>query len=72
MHPQVDWNTMECDLALLRFHKPLWQFQLNISPICLPEDDKHYIGNMAFVTGWGRLNESENFIKICLKIFYLN
>ncbi|XP_065215893.1 serine proteinase stubble-like isoform X2 [Planococcus citri] len=55
-HPQFDPRTFEYDLALLRFYEPV-QFQPNIVPICVPEDDTNFVGSSAFVTGWGRLYE---------------
>ncbi|CAB3380587.1 Hypothetical predicted protein [Cloeon dipterum] len=55
-HPQFDSRTFEYDLALLRFYEPV-TFQPNVIPICIPTDDKTYIGETAFVTGWGRLYE---------------
>lgn len=57
-HPQFDPRTFEYDLALLRFYEPV-AFQPNIIPICVPEDDRNFVGDTAFVTGWGRLYESE-------------
>ena len=55
-HPNFDPRTFEYDLALLRFYEPV-QFQPNIIPICLPEDDRNFLGSSGFVTGWGRLYE---------------
>ncbi|XP_059475160.1 serine proteinase stubble-like isoform X2 [Neocloeon triangulifer] len=55
-HPQFDSRTFEYDLALLRFYEPV-NFQPNVVPICIPEDDKNYVGETAYVTGWGRLYE---------------
>ncbi|XP_047481203.1 mucin-19-like isoform X2 [Penaeus chinensis] len=55
-HPQFDSRTFEYDLALLRFYEPV-NFQPNIIPICVPEDDYDFIGDTGFVTGWGRLYE---------------
>ncbi|KAH0948456.1 hypothetical protein HN011_009680 [Eciton burchellii] len=54
-HPQFDARTFEYDLALLRFYEPLLPFQPNVLPICLPDDDETYVGQTAYVTGWGRL-----------------
>ncbi|XP_043480699.1 mucin-2 [Leptopilina heterotoma] len=56
-HPQFDSRTFEYDLALLRFYEPIKQFQPNILPICIPDDDESYEGHIAYVTGWGRLYE---------------
>lgn len=55
-HPQFDARTFEYDLALLRFYEPV-NYQPNIIPICIPEDDYDFIGDTGFVTGWGRLYE---------------
>ncbi len=37
-HPKFDPKTFEYDLALLRFYEPV-QYQPNVVPICIPEDD---------------------------------
>ncbi|KAL9915253.1 uncharacterized protein ACN2A1_001970 isoform 2-T2 [Glossina fuscipes fuscipes] len=55
-HPQFDSRTFEYDLALLRFYEPVI-FQPNIIPVCVPDSDENFIGQTAFVTGWGRLYE---------------
>ncbi|XP_055916137.1 serine proteinase stubble [Eupeodes corollae] len=55
-HPQFDPRTFEYDLALLRFYEPV-VFQPNIIPVCVPGSDEDFIGQTAFVTGWGRLYE---------------
>lgn len=55
-HPNFDARTFEYDLALLRFYDPV-HFQPNIIPICLPQGNPTFVGESAFVTGWGRLYE---------------
>ncbi|GLH00890.1 Putative trypsin-like serine protease [Gryllus bimaculatus] len=55
-HPQFDARTFEFDLALLRFNRPV-AFRPNIVPVCVPEDDRSFVGETAHVTGWGRLYE---------------
>lgn len=60
-HPQFDPRTYEYDLALLRFYEPLVPFQPNVVPICLPFDDDSFVGQTAYVTGWGRLYEGTSF-----------
>jgi len=55
-HPKFDPKTFEYDLALLRFYEPV-EFQPNVVPICIPEDDRTLVGETAWVTGWGRLYE---------------
>ena len=56
-HPNFDPRTFEFDLALMRFYEPVLPFQPNVLPICVPDDDEDYVGQTAFVTGWGRLYE---------------
>lgn len=55
-HPQFDSRTFEYDLALLRFYEPV-DFKPNVVPICIPDNDKNFVGEDAYVTGWGRLYE---------------
>jgi hypothetical protein len=57
-HTKFDPLTFEYDLALLRFHEPV-SFQPNIIPVCLPPAEKKFVGNVAWVTGWGRLYEGQ-------------
>ncbi|KAG8232590.1 hypothetical protein J437_LFUL013129 [Ladona fulva] len=56
-HPQFDPRTFEYDLALLRFYEPVTPFSANVLPVCVPNDDRSFIGSTAYVTGWGRLYE---------------
>ncbi|GIY83873.1 serine proteinase stubble [Caerostris darwini] len=58
IHPEFDPITYENDLALLRFQEPV-EFQENIIPICLPHNLGDITGELAVVTGWGRLREGE-------------
>ena len=55
-HPKFDPKTFEYDLALLRSYDKV-DFQPNIIPICVPEEDRELVGETAWVTGWGRLYE---------------
>lgn len=59
-HPYFDQRTFEYDLTLLRLSQPMLPFQPNILPVCVPDDDDTYVGDTAFVTGWGRLYECKN------------
>ena len=54
-HPDFEHVTYENDLALLRLSEPVLPFKPNIIPICIPNDDDNYDGQMAYVTGWGAL-----------------
>ena len=47
-----DSDVFDYDIGLLRLNKPI-KFQDNIIPICLPEDDNDFVGETAWVTGWG-------------------
>ena len=52
-----DPATFENDLALLELETPI-QFDAHIVPICMPDDNADFTGQMATVTGWGRLKYS--------------
>ncbi|XP_050712134.1 serine proteinase stubble-like isoform X1 [Eriocheir sinensis] len=55
-HPKFEPRTFEYDLALLRFDEPI-DYQPNIIPICIPQDDYNFLNDTGYVTGWGRLYE---------------
>lgn len=67
-HPQFDERTFEYDLALLRFYEPV-AFQPNIIPVCVPDSDENFIGQTAFVTGWGRLYEGMHCALLSFALF---
>lgn len=54
VHKGYDAATFENDLALLELESPV-QFDTHIVPICMPDDNEDFTGQMATVTGWGRL-----------------
>ena len=56
IHPKFDPLSFENDLALLQFVSPV-NYQANILPACLPEDDQDMQGRTGWVTGWGRMKE---------------
>ena len=59
-HPK--WNPFDSygnDIALLKLANPV-DYDLNIIPICLPHDDNKFVGENAWVKGWGRLHEGKN------------
>ena len=45
-------------ISCFRFYEPV-TFAPNIVPICLPQGEDDYLNRTAWVTGWGRLYESE-------------
>ena len=45
-------------IFLFRFYEPV-EFQPNIIPVCVPDDDEDLVGKRAWVTGWGRLYEGK-------------
>lgn len=49
-----DPATFANDLALLELESPI-VFDSHIVPICMPADNADFTGQMATVTGWGRL-----------------
>ena len=67
-HPKFDAKTYEYDLALLRFYEPI-EFQPNVIPICVPDDDRDLVGETAWVTGWGRLYSRKS--RLCDSAFKL-
>ena len=54
VHPLFNPDTYENDVALLRFINPV-RYQANIIPVCLPEEKSDFEGQMARISGWGRL-----------------
>ena len=56
-------RTFDNDLALLELEKPV-KFQEHILPVCLPEGSDDYVGDIAYVTGWGRLSHGEGIDEI--------
>ena len=54
VHPLFNPDTYENDVALLRFINPV-RYQANIIPVCLPEENSDFEGQMARISGWGRL-----------------
>ena len=59
-----DWKIAEYDydIALLKLDRPI-DFQDNVVPICLPQDENDFLGKTAWATGWGNLG------KVCNKQF---
>ena len=59
-HPNWNpFNSYSNDIALLKLANPV-DYDLNIIPICLPHDDNKFVGENAWVKGWGRLYEGKN------------
>ena len=59
-HPQFNIHTQQNDIALLKLVTPLVAYQSSTLPICLPDKDMEFDGDQSFVSGWGRLGESES------------
>ena len=61
-----DWkiaDDYDYDIALLKVDQPI-DFQDNVIPICLPQDENDFQGKTAWVTGWGnigKVNYQSNF-----------
>ena len=53
----------ENDLAIIEMDYPV-EYKLHILPICLPTMPRDYVGEMAYVTGWGRTNYNGIYIFI--------
>lgn len=55
VHRDYNPDTFDNDIALLELETP-FEMQPHIVPICLPEEDEDYVGQFAFVAGWGKLS----------------
>ena len=60
-HWKYDPKSYEYDVALLRFDEPV-KFKPNVIPICLSDDNEDLAGQTGWITGWGTLYESKQFI----------
>lgn len=58
-HVNFDKFSYEYDIALLRIRDRV-DFQPNIIPICLPNEEGDLVGRTGTVTGWGRRTEFGN------------
>ncbi|RWS17086.1 serine proteinase stubble-like protein 2 [Dinothrombium tinctorium] len=55
IHRDYNPNTFENDIALLELESN-FDVQPHIVPICLPEDNEDFVGQVAHVAGWGKLS----------------
>ncbi|XP_067131370.1 transmembrane protease serine 9-like [Centruroides vittatus] len=55
VHREYNSQTLENDLALLELESEV-RFQSHIIPICLPDRWEDFTGQIAYVTGWGKLS----------------
>ncbi|XP_065576658.1 serine proteinase stubble-like isoform X2 [Artemia franciscana] len=53
VHPNYKPEDFQNDIALVRLTRDV-QYRENILPVCLPERESTYIGQVATVSGWGR------------------
>ncbi|KAL1123625.1 hypothetical protein AAG570_002701 [Ranatra chinensis] len=51
-HPNYNTNTLDNDIAILKFDKPV-EFNKRLRPACLPPPKKSFAGDDGIVTGWG-------------------
>lgn len=52
IHPKYNRATNEADLAIIKLRTKT-EFTEAIKPICLPQRNRDYAGQLAIVTGWG-------------------
>ncbi|XP_027198757.2 uncharacterized protein LOC113792993 [Dermatophagoides pteronyssinus] len=55
VHRDFDPDTFDNDIALLELDTP-FEMQPHIVPICMPNKDEDYVGQFAYVAGWGKLS----------------
>lgn len=53
-----DYETADNDLSLIKLSEPVI-FNTNLSPVCLRQDKKSYVGDVGYITGWGSYNLTE-------------
>ncbi|UYV78007.1 TMPRSS11D [Cordylochernes scorpioides] len=58
VHSGYNPRTFENDLALLHLAQPV-HFQPHVVPICLPRAAEDFTGQLAYVSGWGKLAHGE-------------
>jgi len=59
-HPDYNDNTLDNDYSILTLATPV-EFSSTVAPACLPADNsKDFAGEMATVSGWGRLSSGGN------------
>merc|ERR1719516_866087 len=59
-HPDYNSNTLDNDYSILTLSSPV-EFSTTVAPACLPADNsKDFAGEMATVSGWGRLSSGGN------------
>ena len=56
VHPDFDISTSVNDVALLKLKTPL--DLAKYTPVCLPERNKTFVGEIAWVYGWGQFINS--------------
>ena len=61
-HPHFNILTQQNDIALLKLLTPIVAYQSSTLPICLPDKDMEFVGDQSFVSGWGRLGESNSIV----------
>ncbi|XP_074599949.1 chymotrypsinogen A-like [Brevipalpus obovatus] len=54
-HPGFNRKTLANDIALIRLAEPM-DLNDNVQPICLPQIDDDFSGEIALVSGWGTIH----------------
>lgn len=52
IHPKYNRITNENDLAIIKLSSKT-EFTESIQPICLPQKNRDYAGQLGIITGWG-------------------
>lgn len=57
LHESFNRRQLLFDIALIRLDRRI-SFNGQSQPVCLPQQDEDFVGDMGLISGWGKLGES--------------
>jgi serine protease 56 len=67
IHPKYNRYTNEYDIAIIALNGTT-KLTETIKPICLPQSNRDYSGQLAIVTGWGTMENDELSSKVLRQV----
>ncbi|XP_055338870.1 trypsin-1-like [Paramacrobiotus metropolitanus] len=58
LHESFNRRQLLFDIALIRLDRRI-SFNGQAQPVCLPQQDEDFVGDMGLVSGWGKLSEND-------------